>query len=168
MSTGDDFLDAPGMLATPIETPVHDVYVELDRAQAHDIVLMERGLPKMYVNGFAFIGLVLARYQSEPSRGIELFDMPIGLAVSRFQNPSDFAVPIGPSETNPKAMTPDGGESMTPVIKAGRSVPTRFEYFLRVGTKRIVYVCGNGHRNSNPDRGTCYYCPSAVTAEEED
>ena len=35
-------------------------------------------------------------------------------------------------------------------------------------TKRLYFVCGNNHRNSDPDHGYCYSCPAKIVRIEQE
>jgi hypothetical protein len=155
-------------------TPLREVYAQLSsKDQSGGFFLTEAGRTRSYIKAGYLADEIVKDAKENPDRMRSLSDTPIGQIISnrtRTAQP-DWAVPINPDpvdvsndETSLRSQSP----TVFAVIESG----TRTGWYLNhesvrdTVTQRTWFICKKGHRNPDPDHGTCYRCPFPIESTQ--
>lgn len=159
----DHFLPQNEILVVSGTHSLRDVYAKLPTGSS-GVVITDQGAPRYYLKAAEFIQNLSASFvngRMPPG----LFDTQISQVANLIPDMPSALVPI---ETTSAAAWSDSllGGQADRVYYISDGQPKGFVFnreFLRAtATRKIVYRCQNGHENSDPDHGTCYFCPMPV------
>jgi hypothetical protein len=148
------------------------VYKILWGKNAGGFVLAEGGAARSYVKAGEMASAVIGMTDHDPNKLNKYCVMPIGQLLSIVLTSHPLAiVPLVPgpvtinSDESQLQNRPDAVFSVTDKDhQVGWYL--NHEDVRKTATKRIVFICTNGHRNSDPDHGSCYQCPAAIDRSE--
>lgn len=153
-------------------TPVLKVTQELARRNRGGFVIDE-GERKVFIKGAALLeGLIRG-----PRISLREMTTQTDMTIGRLCSMSEVQDAVIPVEEQPVGSNADAfslQKITVDKVYVVRDDSGLIGYFLNhetvvdPATKRIVYICGNGHRNADPDHGSCYTCAAKIvgTAQE--
>jgi hypothetical protein len=146
------------------ETTFMEVYLHLNRSGCSGFILTDRGEPRGYVKADELAARVVARASGDAHELREYSSKSIGEIISIFSLP---LVPIRPAVRG--ASESDLYQAEETVFRiAGADGSTGWylnhETVRDAATKRTVFICSNGHQNTDSDHGTCYRCPFPIVS----
>jgi hypothetical protein len=154
----DRFVDFGSLPSVAAETPLR---LLLENRPRNGVIVTQRGAPTSFLQLDNLVNDLVSS-----GRANELFEAPLGHVLSYLPQGS---TPIETTVLQPGAAAPK--DDSFKIYQVGSDA--KGWYFTDQGRlvqamKRVVYVCANGHKNNDPDGGTCYSCPFPVHAEVED
>lgn len=150
-------------------TTIPEVFRQLSTRRAGGFVLLYAGRPRRFVVTKDLVAAVVARASEKSYQEVggetlhELIESP----------------GVGPGGILVAEAAVEGG--MEPMAVAGRSdvvLPVQEQgqlfgwFFSEEAMKEVItipppqWVCMNGHKNPDPDRGKCYRCPAPIVRTE--
>jgi hypothetical protein len=150
-----------------------DVYRQLSQAPlTGSFILREPGRSEIYVKAPALAHAISTVVGEDFSKWEMFCSMPLGEVIARVPTTGVFVdidnrqVEANSEEENLRRV-PD---RVFTVAQRGRIVGwyLNHESALNVSTKRTVFICARGHRNKDPDTGTCYTCPAPIVKTEQE
>jgi len=155
VTSRDRFVDFGSLPSVAAETPLRSL---LNNRPRNGVIVTNRGAPTSFVQLDELVNNLVKQ-----GRAYDLLEAPVGHVLSYLPQGS---TPIETTVLEPSAPPPNDHSFKIYQVGSG----PKGWYFteqnqLSLAMKKLVYVCANGHRNDDPDGGTCYYCPLAVHAE---
>jgi hypothetical protein len=147
-------------------TALPAVFHQLSERGAGGFILLQAGRPRYYVRADVLAKRVLARATEGGWGWIDR-----GTILDLVEDPriSLETVPVledGVQFDTDSGVVSRGTAAILPVMQAGQQAGWFFSQEMLVktiGTKPPRFMCRNGHANPDPDHGTCYKCPAAIT-----
>jgi hypothetical protein len=149
-----------------------DVCTALWQKNTGGFILAEAGAPHSFVNANDLAATVVLQSGHNPELLNKYCSMPVGQLISMVAQAKPAPVlpvvhePVSvQSEETPLASSPQGIFSIVDRnLQIGWYINN--EAIRAAVTKRTVYVCANGHKNPDPDHGSCYQCPAPIDRTE--
>lgn len=149
-----------------------DVCAALWQQNAGGFILAEAGAPHSFVNANDLAAKVIQNSDHNPDLLNRYCSMPVGQLLS-------IVTQTSPATVLPVAHEPVSVHSEETRLDASpQGVFSITDRNLQIGwyinndeirvavVKRTVYVCANGHKNPDPDHGSCYQCPAPIDHTE--
>jgi hypothetical protein len=147
-------------------TPFREVYVQLYDAGCGGFLMTEEGRVRGYVKGYALAEDVIEQARGDAGRLRELTNMPISRVVSVINKSAALiTVPHTPVDwASDEQLLLDQPERVFNVKAADDTIGwfLNHETVRETATTIPVFVCTRGHKNTDPDHGTCSYCPALL------
>jgi len=149
-----------------------DVYRQLSEAPlTGSFILRESGRGEKYVKAPALATAIASFVGNDVSKWETFSEMPLAEIITRVPTTGVF-VDIDPRSV--EASSEEEGlrnmaDRVFPVAQHGKLIGwyLNHESVLNVTTSRTVFICSRGHRNPDPDTGTCYTCPAPIVKTEQ-
>jgi len=150
-------------------TPLRAAYSHLAKAGRGGFIL-ERGSTRTYVKAAQLAAELLQRADTGPEGMTQLADESLGEVLSRgigagglvpiMEQPVDVDADVAGLTRQP--------ETVFRVVDTGKSVGwfLNHETVRDTMTQKTWWICAKGHRNPDPDHGTCYSCPGRIVRTE--
>ena len=165
LKSSNHFVALGDVPAIEARTPTHEAFAALSKRGAGGFLVTQNGVPAYFVPARRFAETL----QSEAAKEswATLLDRAVQEHLGRLRH-AGIAVPVQPT---PVDVSADPGtlearvESVYRVLEAGQATGwyiNREVLTQTVYTPPPTFVCGNGHPNPDPDRGTCGSCPAPI------
>lgn len=155
-------------------TPFRKVYTQLYGGGCGGFLLTEEGRVTGYVKGYELAQDAITSARGDADRLREITGMPIRRAVIELnQAKSLIPVPTVTIDwTSEEGQLRGQPETVFNVTAANDTIGwyLNHETVRETATKKTIFLCTRGHKNTDPDHGTCSYCPALLdqTTEEYD
>jgi len=144
------------------------VYQQLS-ASGHGGFLMDKGnRADAYVKAYDLADAVLQEVQHNPEKITDITSKPIGEVIAALPGTAaNFLVSVDPVAVDvdyDEHVLQNQKDKVFRVIASGRTDGWFLNHERLHGTltRRTIFLCEAGHRNPDPDHGTCYSCPSPI------
>lgn len=150
-------------------TFIPEVFRQLSQREAGGFVVLRAGRPRHYLKARDLAGVVAARASQKGWASVAsetLLDLMQSPQVSLEM------VMVAGEYVSPETDTVSVDVAAEAVIPVGELSRQAGWFFTQEVLKRTVatrppqFVCKNGHKNPDPDKGTCYYCPAPIVGVE--
>ena len=153
-------------------TPLNEVYAQLSTGGHGGFILLERGKPQHYVRATPFAADVINRAKGNAVLLRELSTAPMAQLVAKGIGAAGL-VPIDVTAVDVEAdaeILRRQPERVFDIVESGLSIGwfMNHETVRETTTRKTWWICKNNHRNSDPDHGTCYFCPAGFVRTETD
>lgn len=152
--------------------PFGRVYEELGARGVSGFILVEAGRPKGYVRASQLAVVAVNKVSKDSGVMEQLTHTSIGRVVSEHVNESpQVLVHLHPSRVDARNEERDLQTQVEKVFEVDE-FGTQLGWYLNQEnirdtlTEKTFFLCANGHRNVDPDHGTCYSCPFPIIGTE--
>jgi hypothetical protein len=147
------------------DTPLRKVYATLyGKGVSRFIVVEKRGHPRFYVQGAELARILAAHAEGKVQEWESIASAPVGRLSASLGRPCA-VMPVLDAPLDARSPEPSQSEQREGVA-AVESFGVRIGWLLtsalEASTEKTVFVCKNGHRNPDPDNGTCCICPAVI------
>jgi len=160
----------------PIDSsvPFHKVYQLLYMGGYGGFLLGEGDRARIYVKAYELAETALRKVAGDPKKARELTETPIGQVVATLTEAEQKV--IVPVPHDPVDIQSDENALRIPeervfrVTDSGKTTGwyLNHESVRNTTTRRTIFVCEQGHDNSDPDQGRCYSCPFPIVKTREE
>ena len=143
-------------------TTFREVYSQLNRSGCSGFILSAKGEVEGYVKASELAEQVVQKANGDAQTLRTYSNEPIGKIVSEFKT---MLVPVQLAATDAtESVLQNTGDTVFRIFETDGTAGwyLNHEGVLATATKKTVFICTNGHRNPDPDHGTCYRCPFPI------
>jgi hypothetical protein len=156
----------------PGGTPFREVYQGLERSGTGGFLLVQGDLPASYVRAYPLAEKAIAEAKGDVEKLQRLCQQPIQEVVTEFSRQA----PVVPVHTDSVDVKDEEGplqqrvDTAFLVKEVGRPIGwyLNHESVLEAQTERAIFICRRGHRNTDPDSGSCWKCPAPIVRTEKE
>lgn len=149
-------------------TSFQQVYAQLSRRGFGGFILSQNGELVNYVKGPVLATEVVRRANGDAQVLRRYSDETIANVIAEISTPSVLVPILSPQPGATEAQLRNHSDAVFRIVGPDGSVGwyLNHEDVRTTATTKTVFICKNGHRNSDPDHGTCYSCPFPITRTE--
>jgi hypothetical protein len=161
------FVSAETLPQIESTTTFQEAYSQLSRRKFGGFILSEKGVPRSYVKGLELAEKIIAQASGNHQRLRIYCSQPIGLLIAELAA-NEALVPVVDAQTSNESELQDRADTVFRVVDGSGFVGwyLNHEGVLETATRKTVFICQQGHRNADPDHGTCYSCPFPIVRTE--
>ena len=141
-----------------------EAYAQLNRSGSSGFLLVDKGDLRGWIKADRLAQAIVKEAKGDAERLRELSAEPIGKVVERLAPTVLVTVTDAPPNATEVMLDDVVEETVFRIAEADGTTGwyLNHETVREAATKPTVFVCQVGHRNPDPDHGTCYSCPFPI------